>query len=114
MNKDQDDDEDSTDDEIPSFEEALEEWKKDIAQYRKEGDQESADELAKCRKGNRCLSISCPICYRRRQIAFKRYPELVIRDDLELDELRIDLLQLSVDAIKVVGPRRPIDQKKLY
>jgi hypothetical protein len=103
----------SVDDEIPSFEEALKEWKKKIAQCRKEGDHESADALAKCCKGNRCLSFSCPICNRRRQIAFKRYPELAIRDDLELDELRIDLLQLSVDAIKVVGPRRPIDQKKL-
>jgi ParB-like nuclease domain len=101
------------DDEIPSFAEALEERKKDIAQYRKDGDHKSADELAKCRKGNRCLSVACPVCYRRRQLAFSRYPELAIYDSTENDLFRFVLYELSVDAIKVIGPRRPIDEKKL-
>jgi ParB family chromosome partitioning protein len=101
---------------MPSFAEAVKERKKYIAELRKAGGHETADALAKCRKGNRCLSLACPVCYRRRQLAFSRYPELAIRDSMALrvdDELWFVLRQLSVDAIKVVGPRRPLDEKKL-
>jgi ParB/RepB/Spo0J family partition protein len=101
----------SDEDEIPTFAEAVKERKKDIASLRKEGQHETADTLAKCRKGNRCLSLACPVCYRRRQLAFSRYPELAIHDSDEL--FRFVLYELSVDAIKVIGPRRPIDEKKL-
>jgi hypothetical protein len=73
----------SDEDEIPTFAEAVKERKKDIASLR----------------------------YRRRQLAFSRYPELAIHDSDEL--FRFVLYELSVDAIKVIGPRRPIDEKKL-
>ena len=101
----------SDEDEIPTFAEVVKERKKDIASLRKEGQHETADTFAKCRKGNRCLS--CPVCYRRRQLAFSRYPELAIHDSIEDQLDRFVLYELSVDAIKVIGPRRPIDEKKL-
>jgi hypothetical protein len=107
------DDEASTDAGIPSFAEAVQERKKHIAWLRKKGDHERADLIAKCRKDIRCLLGDCPVCDRRRQLAFSRYPELAIHDSTE-DELdRFVLYELSVDAIKVIGPRRPIDEKKL-
>src|ERR1700732_5404967 len=110
MNKDQNHSHTSVvDDKIPSFAEALEERKKDIAQYRKDGKHNSADEMAKCRRGNRCLSPDCPVCYRRRQLAFRRYPELAVHDSRKDVWDRFGLYELNVDAIKVLGPRRPID-----
>jgi hypothetical protein len=112
MSEDQDDDEaSSAEDEIPSFEEARKERKEYIASLRKEGDREQADRIAQCTKGNRCLEIDCPVCDRRRQIAISRYPQLAIHDREVL--CGFYLMELSVDAIKVVGPHRPIEVKKL-
>jgi ParB-like nuclease domain len=114
MNKDQEDDEaSSAADDIPTFKEAVQERKKHIAWLRKKGDHERADLIAKCRKHNRCLLGDCPVCDRRREVAFSRYPELAIHDTTEDELLRFALNEISVDAIKVVGPRRPIDEKKL-
>ncbi len=112
MSQDNEDDEASTDAGIPSFAEAVQERKKHIAWLRKEGDHERADLIAKCRKHNRCLQGDCPVCDRRREVAFSRYPELAIHDTEE-PLLGIVLHEISVDAIKVVGPRRRIDEKKL-
>jgi hypothetical protein len=114
MTQDNEDDETSSaDDDIPTFKEAVEERKKYIASLRKEGDHDRANLIAKCRKHSRCLLGGCPVCDRRHQVAISRYPELAIHDSTE-DELdRFVLYELSVDAIKVIGPRRPIDEKKL-
>jgi hypothetical protein len=114
MNKDQEDDEaSSAADDIPTFKEAVQERKKHIAWLRKKGDHERADLIAKCRKDSRCLLGDCPVCDRRREVAFCRYPELAIHDTIEEPLFRFVLHEISVDAIKVVGPRRPINEKKL-
>src|ERR1700730_4757752 len=113
MTQDNEDDEASTDAGIPSFAEAVQERKKHIAWLRKKGDHERADLIAKCRKDSRCLLGDCPVCDRRREVAFSRYPELAIHDTLEEPLFRFVLHEISVDAIKVVGPRRPINEKKL-
>src|ERR1700730_18673217 len=113
MTQDNEDDEASTDAGIPSFAEAVQERKKHIAWLRKKGDHERADLIAKCRKDSRCLLGDCPVCDRRREVAFSRYPELAIHDTIEEPLFRFVLHEISVDAIKVVGPRRPIDEKKL-
>jgi len=113
MTQDNEDDEASTDAGIPSFAEAVQERKKHIAWLRKKGDHERADLIAKCRKDSRCLLGDCPVCDRRREVAFSRYPELAIHDTIEEPLFRFVLHEISVDAIKVVGPRRPINEKKL-
>ena len=103
----------AADDDIPTFKEAVKERKKYIAELRKDGEHKHADRLAKCRKGNLCLSEDCSVCSRRRQIALSRYPELAIHEFWFDPLFRFDIDELSIDAIKIVGPRRPIDEKKL-
>ena len=113
MNKDQDDDEASTDAGIPTFEEAVTERKEHIAWLREGGDRDRADLLAKCRKGNRCHLDDCPVCQRRHKVARSQVPELVIHTITGSSNLRFVVLGIDVNAIKVKGPRRLIDEKKL-
>jgi hypothetical protein len=113
MNKDQDDDEASTDAGIPTFEEAVTERKEHIAWLREGGDRDRADLLAKCRKGNRCHLDDCPVCQRRHKVARSQVPESVIHTITGSSNLRFVVLGIDVNAIKVKGPRRLIDEKKL-
>jgi hypothetical protein len=108
------DDEPSTaDDNIASFEQAVKERKRHIAELKKKGDHDRAGRIANCRKGNRCYLDDCPVCERRHRIALSRFPDSVILDSIEDECLRFGVIEVSVDAIKIVGPRRPINEKKL-
>jgi ParB-like chromosome segregation protein Spo0J len=109
MNKDNEDDEPfMADANIPTFAEAVRERDERIAELKKEGDRDLADRLAQCHKGKRCNEEDCPVCERRHKVVKSRFPSL-IRDR----PLRFIVYELRVDAIKIIGPRRPINEKKL-
>jgi molybdopterin converting factor small subunit len=99
---------------IPTFEKAVKRREKHIAKLKKQGDHDRAERIANCRKGNRCYLNDCAVCDRRYQIALSRLPKSAIFDLLEgPGDLHFSMVEVAVDAIKIVGPRRPIDQKKL-
>jgi phage gp16-like protein len=101
-------------DAIPTFEEAVKRREKHIAKLKKQGDHDRAARIAECRKGNRCYLDDCPVCDRRYRIALSRLPKSDIFDlDAGGGSLWFSIIEVAVDAIKIVGPRRPIDEKKL-
>jgi ParB-like chromosome segregation protein Spo0J len=113
MTQDQEDDEASRDGGIPSFEEAVQERKERIAGLKKRGDGDRANLLAHCRKGNRCHLDDCAVCERRHQVAQSQVPESVLRGIVGSSYLRFVVHKIDVNAIKIIGPRRVPDEKKL-
>ncbi len=100
-------------DAITTFEKAVKRREKHIAKLKKEGDHDRAARIAKCRKGNRCYLDDCPVCQRRHRIALNRLQKSDIFDLAGAGDLHFSIVEVAVDAIKIVDPRRPIDEKKL-
>ena len=98
---------------IPTFEKATKRREKHVAKLKKQGDHDRAARIAECRKGNRCYLNDCPVCDRRYRIALRRLRKSDIFDHAGAGDLHFSIIEVAVDAIKIVGPRRPIDEKKL-
>jgi hypothetical protein len=113
MTEDHQDDDAFSADDIPTFKEAVKERKKQIAKLKKEEDHDRAGRIASCRKGNRCYLNDCPVCNRRYHIALSRLRKSDIFDFEAPGDLHFSIVEVAVDAIKIVDRRRPIDEKKL-
>ena len=111
MSQDQDDEEW---DREPTASEAKEQQKEHIAWLRK-GDKESrhlAKVLARCCKGNRCSHKECEVCVRRAKRAARRIGsviELIYGSDTPSLQVR----QILLEAVKVNGQRRTLNEEKL-
>jgi hypothetical protein len=104
----------SSDDDLPSLEQALKERKEYIASLRESGNDEQANLIAQCRKGNRCYQDGCPVCHRRYEINLSRTPGSVVKTIARGNcGNSLIVLGIRIDAIRVIGHRRPINEKKL-
>jgi hypothetical protein len=93
-----------------TFEEAKKRRTELINELRTENaDDRLAYLMAKCHKGRRCNLDNCPVCERRKLIA-KNVPASIVK---MLGSLDHPMMQISVDAIKIVGKRRPLNEQKL-
>jgi ParB/RepB/Spo0J family partition protein len=114
MSQDDDDDSEYSADDLPSFEDAVKQRKEHIAWLRKNGEEERANLLAQCRKHNRCYLDDCPVCERRVKLARSRLPKSAINYVTGcLYDRSYFVLGLDVNAIRIVGPRRRLDEKRL-
>src|SRR6202034_389682 len=73
------------------------------------GKQRLAELLSKCRKGSRCNLVECPVCERRRLIAKNGVPASVVKT---LGS-HIPMVNIDVNAIKISGKRRALNEKKI-
>lgn len=108
---DPDEDEEETFEPTISFKSAVESRKEQISELRQgdQGERRLADVLAKCRKGQRCQLIECPVCERRKLIARRGIPATIIKSLGLVDPM----LHIGVRAIEVVGERRPLNPQKV-
>jgi hypothetical protein len=97
------------DQEVPSLADAKKERVDLIAKLRQDGKRRRADRLAQCRKGSRCNLEECPVCERLHQRTRNRIEEKMIR----VRPLRFVVHGIKVDAIKIVGPHRPLNEEAL-
>src|ERR1700738_2962003 len=104
----------SSDDDLPSIKQARKERKEYIASLKESGNDEQANLIAQCRKGNRCYQDGCPVCHRRYEINLSRTPGSVVKTIARGNcGNSLIVLGISIDAIRVIGHRRPINEKKL-
>jgi ParB-like chromosome segregation protein Spo0J len=97
-----------------SSKEAVKLRKRRIAWLRKHGKQERANLLAQCRRGNRCYLNDCPVCERRHVVIRHRLPKSVVREVARgTFGVRFCVITVKVDAIRIAGPRRPVNERKL-
>jgi ParB-like nuclease domain len=99
-------------DPIPKFDEARKLRAEIIAELEQgnDGERRLAGLLAKCRNGDRCHLVECPVCQRRERIALQRVPASTIK---RLGSL-FDVRHLDVDEITVIAKkRRPLDLGKV-
>jgi hypothetical protein len=95
----------------PSFADAKREWKQHIAWLRKgdKGHRRLADLLAQCRKSARCNLQECPKCKRRKEIARRKIPANAYKTIGSPHPPH----NIYVNAIHVVGKRRPLKMPKV-
>jgi ParB-like chromosome segregation protein Spo0J len=95
--------------------EAIQRRKEHIAELREgdKGERRLADVLAQCRKRNRCNRDECPVCERRQKLAARRIPESVVESISGGFTPRFIVRKIDVDAVKVVGKRRPLNEEKV-
>jgi ParB family transcriptional regulator, chromosome partitioning protein len=109
MTEQQDNDVDS---DIPTAADAKRQWKERIAELREgdKGERRLADLLAECRTGKRCNLLECPKCERRREIAWRKVPADAVKT---IGSLLHPIQNIRVNAIEVIGRRRPLQEDKL-
>ncbi len=99
------------DPELPTFAVANGQRKALIAKLR-DGDkaeQRLADHLAKCRKHNSCNMLECPTCQRRKMLPKWRVPASLVKSMIGTKAPQT----IYLDAIEVVGKRRPLNEEKV-
>jgi protein tyrosine phosphatase (PTP) superfamily phosphohydrolase (DUF442 family) len=97
--------------EIETFAEAKQSQKDDIAQLKKGGkrDRRLASLLARCRKGNRCNLVKCPVCERRKERAGTQIGRASATKSV-IGSLRA---RIFLPYVEVVGKRRPLNEAKV-
>jgi hypothetical protein len=112
----QDKDDDDAADPIFTRKEAIRARKERIVELRQSDEDERrlAKVLAQCRKGNRCGRKECPVCEPRKLLAEERTPTSIEMYDDDFSGPS-DWCPTEVDPkeVKVIGPRRPLDEEKL-
>lgn len=99
------------DDENLTFPVAKGQLEKRIVQLRKgdKSERRVAEQLARCRAGNRCNLLECPVCERRKQLPKWQAPANLVKSVIGISVAK----KISLDRIRVVGERRALNKEKV-
>jgi ParB/RepB/Spo0J family partition protein len=112
MSQDQDNNDDA--DPLPTHKEAIRARKERIAELR-QGDKDErrlAKVLKRCSKWSRCNEDTCDVCQRCRELAERRIASL-IASSWYSDSPSLQVKMIALDAVQVIGKRRPLNEEKL-